>query len=118
MNAYATAGLLKDITADLDANGGAWRNTFSPGALAVYSYKNKSYGVPWDMGMVGFWYNKALFAKAGIAKTLPPPGPTPWRILKRSRQLALPPSPLAKGINGPARSGGNTWQPAWVVRAD
>lgn len=67
MNAYATAGLLKDITADLDGNGGAWRNTFSPGALGVYAYKEKNYGVPWDMGMVGFWYNKALFTKAGIS---------------------------------------------------
>ena len=33
MNEYANAGLLKDITADLDADGGAWRNTFAPGAL-------------------------------------------------------------------------------------
>jgi raffinose/stachyose/melibiose transport system substrate-binding protein len=66
MNAYANAGLLKDITPDLDADGGAWRNTFSPGALGVYAYKGKNYGVPWDMGMVGFWYNKALFAQAGI----------------------------------------------------
>jgi raffinose/stachyose/melibiose transport system substrate-binding protein len=66
MNEYATAGLLKDITPDLDANGGAWRNTFAPGALGVYAYKGKNYGVPWDMGMIGWWYNKDLFAKAGI----------------------------------------------------
>lgn len=67
MNAYVEAGLLLDITAALDADGGAWRDTFSPGALGVYSYQGKNYGVPWDMGMVGFWYNKALFATAGIA---------------------------------------------------
>ena len=66
MNEYAKAGLLKDITAELDADGSAWRNTFSPGALGVYSYQDKSYGVPWDMGMVGFWYNKDLFSQAGI----------------------------------------------------
>jgi raffinose/stachyose/melibiose transport system substrate-binding protein len=30
MNEYAEAGLLKDITADLDADGGAWRNTLHP----------------------------------------------------------------------------------------
>jgi raffinose/stachyose/melibiose transport system substrate-binding protein len=66
MNEYANAGLLKDITPELDADSGAWRDTFSPGALGVYSYKGKNYGVPWDMGMVGFWYNKALFSKAGI----------------------------------------------------
>ena len=66
MNEYIAAGLMKDITADLDADGGAWRNTFSPGALGVYSLDGKNYGVPWDMGMVGFWYNKDLFAQAGI----------------------------------------------------
>ena len=69
----AKAGLLKDITADVDADGGAWRNTFAPGALAVYSYDGKQYGVPWDMGMVGWWYNKDLFAKAGIQAP-----PTTW----------------------------------------
>jgi raffinose/stachyose/melibiose transport system substrate-binding protein len=66
MNEYANAGLMKDITADLDADGGAWRSTFSPGALGVYALQGKNYGVPWDMGAVGFWYNKDLFAQAGI----------------------------------------------------
>jgi raffinose/stachyose/melibiose transport system substrate-binding protein len=62
------AGLLKDITADLDANNGEWRNSFAPAALAVFSKDGKNYGVPWDMGMVGWWYNKDLFKKAGIDK--------------------------------------------------
>ncbi|RPI94041.1 MAG: extracellular solute-binding protein [Chloroflexi bacterium] len=64
-NQQVEAGLLKDITADLNADS-AWKNSFAPGALGVYSYEGKNYGVPWDMGMVGFWYNKALFAEAGI----------------------------------------------------
>jgi len=67
MNQYAQAGLLKDITADLK---GSWGDSFGPGALAVYSYQGKNYGVPRDFGMVGFWYNKDLFTKAGI--TAPP----------------------------------------------
>jgi raffinose/stachyose/melibiose transport system substrate-binding protein len=71
MNEYIAAGMMKDITADLDADGGAWRDTFSPGALGVYSLDGKNYGVPWDMGMVGFWYNKDLFSQAGIEA---PPG--------------------------------------------
>jgi raffinose/stachyose/melibiose transport system substrate-binding protein len=66
MNEYATAGLLRDITPELDADGGAWRNTFASGALGVYAYKGQNYGVPWDMGMIGFWYNKELFKQAGI----------------------------------------------------
>jgi raffinose/stachyose/melibiose transport system substrate-binding protein len=64
-NQQVQAGLLKDITADLDADT-AWKDSFAPGALGVYSYQGKNYGVPWDMGMVGFWYNKDLFTQAGI----------------------------------------------------
>ncbi|NMC13895.1 MAG: extracellular solute-binding protein, partial [Chloroflexi bacterium] len=76
------AGLLKDITADLDADGGAWRDTFAPGALAVFSADGKNYGVPWDMGMVGWWYNKDLFAQAGITST-----PTTWSEFLADVQL-------------------------------
>lgn len=63
----AEAGLLKDITKDLNANGGEWKNSFAPGALDVFNVDGKYYGVPWDMGMVSVWYNKDLFAQAGIA---------------------------------------------------
>jgi raffinose/stachyose/melibiose transport system substrate-binding protein len=76
MNEYVTAGLLKDITPDLDASSSAWRNTFASGALGVYAYKDKNYGVPWDMGMIGWWYNKALFTQAGISAP-----PTTWTEL-------------------------------------
>jgi raffinose/stachyose/melibiose transport system substrate-binding protein len=75
-NEQVDANLLKDITADLDADGGAWRNTFAPGALAVFAKDGKNYGVPWDMGMVSWWYNKDLFAQAGIANP-----PTTWTEL-------------------------------------
>jgi raffinose/stachyose/melibiose transport system substrate-binding protein len=63
------ASLLKDITADLDADGGKWRKSFAPSALAVFAKDGKNYGGPWDMGAVTFWYNKDLFTKAGIEKT-------------------------------------------------
>jgi raffinose/stachyose/melibiose transport system substrate-binding protein len=63
MGAQADAGMLKDITAAV----APWKATIEAGALGIYSYKGKQYGIPWDMGMIGFWYNKALFTKAGIA---------------------------------------------------
>jgi raffinose/stachyose/melibiose transport system substrate-binding protein len=66
MAAQADAGDLKDITSDI----ASWKDTINPGALSIYSYKGKQYGIPWDMGMIGVWYNKALFTKAGI--TAPP----------------------------------------------
>jgi raffinose/stachyose/melibiose transport system substrate-binding protein len=101
MNEYAKAGLLKDITADLDANLGAWRNSFSPGALGVYGYQGKNYGVPWDMGMVGFWYNKALFDKAGIKDP-----PKTWVELlddvKKLQAAGVTPIALGAGDKWPA----------------
>lgn len=93
------AGLLKDITADLDADGGAWRDTFAPGALAVFSADGKNYGVPWDMGMVGWWYNKDLFAQAGITKT-----PTTWTEFLEDVQLLKD-----AGITPISLGEGDTW---------
>jgi raffinose/stachyose/melibiose transport system substrate-binding protein len=63
MAAQADAGLLKDITADI----ASWKDTINPGALSIYQYNGKQYGIPWDLGMIGVWYNKDLFTKAGIA---------------------------------------------------
>ena len=76
MNDQIAAGMLQDITPALDADGGAWRNSFAPGALAVYALDGKNYGVPWDMGEVAWWYNKDLFAQAKIANP-----PTTWTEL-------------------------------------
>ncbi len=98
MNEYAKAGLLKDITADLDKGG--WRDTFSPGALGVFSFEGKNYGVPRDMGMVGFWYNKELFAKAGIEKP-----PATWTEflddIKKLKEAGITPIALGEGDKWP-----------------
>lgn len=100
MNEYARAGLLKDITADLDADGGAWRNTFSPGALGVYALDGRNYGVPWDMGMVGFWYNKELFAQAGIT-TPPTTWPELLEAVKALKAAGITPIALGEGDKWP-----------------
>jgi raffinose/stachyose/melibiose transport system substrate-binding protein len=63
---YADAGLVQDLTPALQENG--WGASFQPAPLSLYTFDGKSYGVPWNAGMVGFWYNKALFQKAGIAQ--------------------------------------------------
>ena len=114
MNDQITAGMLQDITPALDANGGAWRSTFAPGALAVYAENGKNYGVPWDMGMVGWWYNKDLFAKAKIASV-----PTTWDDLlmsRPSRPPESPPSPWVKKTPGPVCTSGPISPPASADR--
>ncbi|MEU7071809.1 extracellular solute-binding protein [Streptomyces narbonensis] len=59
------AGLVEDLT---DAFG--WSSELTPVSLQAYQVEGRTYGVPYDIGMVGFWYNKKLFAKAGV--TTPP----------------------------------------------
>ena len=63
---YGDAGLVQDLTPALQENG--WGDSFQPGPLSLYTFDSTTYGVPWNAGMVGFWYNKALFEQAGIAQ--------------------------------------------------
>ncbi len=63
---YGDAGLVRDLSPAL-AEGG-WGDSFQPAPLSLYRFDGKAYGVPWRAGMVGFWYNKALFQQAGIAQ--------------------------------------------------
>jgi raffinose/stachyose/melibiose transport system substrate-binding protein len=62
MEAQVKAGFLKDVTtdvADVEKN-------LSPTAVEAFKVDGKAYGVPWDTGAVPFFYNKKLFAKAGV----------------------------------------------------
>ncbi|MFF7596248.1 extracellular solute-binding protein [Streptomyces mirabilis] len=63
------AGLVEDLTDKVSP----WTTNFVPAAMSAYQFDSKTYAVPFDIGMVGFWYNKALFKKAKI--TTPP---TTW----------------------------------------
>jgi raffinose/stachyose/melibiose transport system substrate-binding protein len=59
----ADAGMVKDLTADV----GAWQDKLIPTALDAYTVEGKTYASPVDTGMVGFWYNKELFDRAGLS---------------------------------------------------
>ncbi len=60
------AGVVKDITAESSS----FIGDLSEGAAKLYQVDGKQYGIPFNAGMVGFWYNKDLFAQAAI--TAPP----------------------------------------------
>ncbi len=89
MNQWADAGLLRDITSEVED----WPSTIGKGAIGVYSYKGKTYGVPYDMGGVGFWYNKDLFAKVGQANP-----PKTWKelleLVRKLKQAGITPMAL------------------------
>ncbi|MFE6362860.1 extracellular solute-binding protein [Streptomyces sp. NPDC057806] len=57
------AGLVEDLT-DRTKD---WAEGLVPVAKEPYLVDEKLYGIPFDIGMIGFWYNKALFKKAGIS---------------------------------------------------
>jgi raffinose/stachyose/melibiose transport system substrate-binding protein len=61
------AGLVRDIS------GLECLDKVNPIALESYTIDGKLYAIPFDQGVVGFWYNKDLFAQAGITTT-----PTTW----------------------------------------
>ncbi|MDG4798901.1 extracellular solute-binding protein [Micromonospora sp. WMMD1082] len=56
------AGLVKDITEDVKE----WIGQLLPASVQPYTVDDRIYGIPFDIGMVGFWYNRDHFAKAGI----------------------------------------------------
>ncbi len=62
MRAQAKAGFLEDIT----AAAAPLANTISPTALEAFQVDGKTYGVPQNTGEVVFFYNKKLFAQAGV----------------------------------------------------
>jgi raffinose/stachyose/melibiose transport system substrate-binding protein len=56
------AGYLKDVTDDTKAEVAS----MGP-ASKIWAVDGKQYGLPWDFGIEGFWYNKDLFTQAGIS---------------------------------------------------
>ena len=89
------AGLVKDVTSDASAVLG----TVTPVSQKPYQFGGKTYAVPYDMGGVGFWYNKALFKKAGIKDT-----PKTWtELLDAVRKLK------SAGITPIALGGKDKW---------
>ena len=57
------AGVIEDLTSAMT---GSWRERFSPAAIQAYTLDGKVYGVPMQVSQVGFFYNRDLFAKAGV----------------------------------------------------
>ncbi|MBO0514894.1 extracellular solute-binding protein [Streptomyces beijiangensis] len=84
------AGLVEDLTSKI----APWSGGFVPASVSAYQFESKTYAVPFDIGAVGFWYNKALFTRAGI--TTPP---TTWAgyldAVKKLKAAGITPIGLA-----------------------
>ncbi|MGE8104510.1 ABC transporter substrate-binding protein [Allorhizobium sp. NPDC080224] len=62
----AETGALMDLSEAINADGGAWAKNYKPAALDGLTYDGKTWAVPYRMGTIAFFYNKALFEKAGL----------------------------------------------------
>jgi len=73
---FIQAGFVSNLTQDMEANGGEWKNQLFDKALAdkrfedgnTYGVKPGIYGVPIDVTNEQVLYNKKLLAHAGIAR--------------------------------------------------
>lgn len=97
MREQVAAGLLKDITADVES----WKGEIAAGATSLYQDGGKQYGMPYNQGMVGFWYNKGQFEQAGITEL-----PTTWDALlatvQQLKDAGLTPIAVGAGDKWPA----------------
>jgi raffinose/stachyose/melibiose transport system substrate-binding protein len=88
------AGLVKEMSGD-------WLKLISPNGVKLYQVGGKQYGVPFDVGMVGFWYNKDHFAKANISSP-----PATWaeflEVVKKLKSAGVVPIALAGAEKWPA----------------
>jgi raffinose/stachyose/melibiose transport system substrate-binding protein len=84
------AGLVEDLTGAVKP----LASTFVGASVKPYEFDGKSYAMPIDIGAVGFWYNKALFAKAGVRTP-----PTTWAgyldAVKKLKAARITPIALA-----------------------
>jgi len=59
-------GTLMDLTTAMKAKDGAWLKSYNPASVEGLTFDSKISAVPFKLGTVSFFYNKALFAKAGV----------------------------------------------------
>ncbi|MBN2354170.1 MAG: extracellular solute-binding protein [Spirochaetales bacterium] len=100
---YAEAGLLRDISEEY----ATWPVRIS--ATDVFRYKGKLYGLPYDMGCVGMWYNKELLERAGYT-SFPPTWDGFLELVRKLKEAGITPIALGEGDKWP----GHFW---WVYLA-
>lgn len=96
---------LTDVLADVI-------DDIAPGALAPYTVDGRVYGLPWNMGMVGFWYNTELFEQAGITEE-----PQTWSefldVVQQLKDAGITPIALGQADRWP----GHFWWAYLATRA-
>jgi raffinose/stachyose/melibiose transport system substrate-binding protein len=91
------AGLVQDVT-ELSSG---FIDQLRPTAAETFQVDGAQYGIPFNQGMVGFWYNKALFAEAGVDEP-----PTTWEelleVVGQLKDAGITPIAVGAGDKWPA----------------
>ncbi|RAK24739.1 carbohydrate ABC transporter substrate-binding protein (CUT1 family) [Falsochrobactrum ovis] len=66
LDEQSKTGTLKDLTEEFDANGGELRQSYNSSAVDALSFNGGVWAVPYKVSLINFYYNKELFAKAGL----------------------------------------------------
>lgn len=96
VRAQADAGHLRDLTDDLADVIAEYGGTVKP-----WQVEGKQYAIPYTFGIEGFWYNKDLFAQAGIT-TLPKTLPELEAANEKLRGIGVAPIAVGAGDLWPA----------------
>jgi raffinose/stachyose/melibiose transport system substrate-binding protein len=94
--AQVAAGYVRDITDDVAEEIEAIGGTMSPWTL-----EGRAYGLPFQFGIEGFWYNKDLFAQAGIEGT-PETLDELYDAIDKLKAAGITPIAVGAGDNWPA----------------
>src|SRR3989338_4718357 len=106
---FVKSGYVYDLTEDMGADSGAWKNKLFANALGVNEFEQANsfgvkpgiYGVPIDVTNIQMLYNKDLLRAAGVDSSMPP---KTWKdLIEINRKLRT------KGIQGLVAGWGETW---------
>jgi raffinose/stachyose/melibiose transport system substrate-binding protein len=70
-------------------------------SVAGWQVDDKTYALPYSVGVVGFWYNKALFQKAGITAT-PKTMDELYTVIDKLKAAGIQPASVGAGDKWPA----------------
>ena len=91
------AGMVRAIDDEI----AEWKDTMNPAAMSIYQVDGVQYGIPYNFGLVGFWYNQDLFEQAGIAEP-----PATWSAfldaVQKLKDAGITPIAVGAGDKWPA----------------
>ena len=93
---HVDAGLTRDLSEDA-----AEEIEKIGGSVAGWQVEGKTYALPFSVGVVGVWYNKDLFAQAGV--TEPPTTMAEWYdVIEKLKAAGITPISVGAGDKWPA----------------